>query len=472
MSAVNNAEPLVQEPASATANTVAVIGAGITGLTIAWALHRQGREVQVYEASEQVGGAIRTARDGEWLVETGPNTVLLKDQRVRRFVEDDVGLKEQFLFANEAASRRYVVRGGIPHPLPLGPGSFLRTPLFSARAKLRLLREPFIAPRDAHLGEEAIADFVQRRLGPEFLHYAINPFIAGVYAGKPERLSVQAAFPKLHELEQRYGSLIGGTLKGARERKAAGRENPDKARIFTFMEGLDRLPTTLAAGLGDRVHTNSPVRRIQRHDNGWTVTLDDGRTLRAAQVIVASSAATLNRIEGPWERDPAADIEQPPVSVVSLGFPRGAIRHPLDGFGLLVPEVEQRRILGALFPSTLFPQRAPEGHVLLTCFVGGSRQPQFTELDDDALRQLVIEELDALLGVDGPPVFSRIDRWQRAIPQYNLGYGRVTDAMDALERAQPGLFLAGNYRGAGISVGDCILHGLDLAERVGATAMA
>ncbi|MEE4278778.1 MAG: protoporphyrinogen oxidase [Halieaceae bacterium] len=449
---------------------VVIVGAGITGLTTAWSLRQRGIEVRVLEASSRVGGAIHTIREGDWRVETGPNTVLLKDQRVRRFVEDDVGLSEQFLFANSAASRRYVVRDGIPRALPLGPGSFLSTPLFSWRAKLRLLREPFIPRRDVALGEEAIGDFVQRRLGPEFLDYAINPFIAGVYAGNPAHLSVEAAFPKLAELEQRYGSLIRGTVAGARERRAAGRENPDKARIFTFRDGLDTLPRALASGLGPDLVTDTAVSSLQRRGTVWEITTAAGDVVEASRVMVAGGAAALDSIDGPWEKSLGAEIEQPPVSVVSLGFAPGALRHPLDGFGLLVPEVEKRRILGSLFPTSLFPDRAPDGHALLTNFVGGTRQPQYARLDDESLVKLVTEEIDALLGVRDGPVFTRIDRWERAIPQYNLGYGEISAAMDRIEASQPGLYLAGNYRGAGISVGDCILHGLDLADRIAGTA--
>jgi oxygen-dependent protoporphyrinogen oxidase len=446
---------------------VLVVGAGITGLTVAWKLRQAGVDVHVLEGGERVGGAIRTARDGDWLVETGPNTVLLKDQRVRQFVEDEVGLREQFLFANDAASKRYVVRDGAPQALPLGPGDFLRTPLFSWRAKLRLLREPFIPGRGAAEGEEAIADFVRRRLGPEFLDYAINPFVAGVYAGRPERLSVQAAFPKLAELEANYGSLIRGMIFGAKERKAAGRENPDKARIFTFSEGLEKLPLTMAEALGERLRTHCPVRAIERTADGWCVTTEAGEQHLAGAVVVACGAPAFAAIDGPWDSSPTASIEQPPVSVVSLGFDKSSVRHPLDGFGLLVPEVEKRRLLGALFPSTLFPNRAPDGHALISCFIGGSRQPEYATLDDEALVQLVTEELDALLGLNDGPVFQRIDRWSQAIPQYNLGFGAIRAGMDRLEADNPGLHLAGNFRGAGISVGDCILHGLDVAGRLG-----
>jgi len=278
---------------------------------------------------------------------------------------------------------------------------------------------------------------------------------------------VQAAFPKLHELEQRYGSLIRGTLVGARERRAAGRENPDRARIFTFHDGLDTLPRTLAAGLGSRLETGVAVRGVQRQGSSWRVTTDSGEAIEASGVVIAAGAAALDAIEGPWEQSPGAGIEHPPVSVVSLGFAPDALRHPLDGFGLLVPEVEKRRILGTLFPTSLFPDRAPAGHALLTSFVGGTRQPQYAGLDDEDLITVVTEEIDALLGVRESPVFTRIDRWERAIPQYNLGYGDVSTAMDSLESRNPGLYLAGNYRGAGISVGDCILHGTGLAHRVG-----
>lgn len=463
---------------------VVIVGAGITGLVLAWQLRQRGTPVCVLEASARAGGAIRTVREGEWLFETGPNTVLLKDRRVQQLVTKTLGLGEAFLFADGAAGNRFVVRGGVPLPLPTSVGAFLRTPLFSSRAKLRLLREPFIRPFDTACGEESVADFVLRRLGPEFLDYAINPFIAGVYAGDPAQLSVDAGFPRLRELEQRYGSLIGGQLRGARERRAAGRENPDRARIFSFTEGLQTLPEALAAKLGDALRLGHAVQAVEpvepsadagdtagaarwrlRYSRVGAAAADvsdaRGELMEASRVVMTVGAPQLAAIEGPWQAIDPGSIRQPPVAVVNLGFARAQVAHPLGGFGLLVPEVERRRILGCLFPSTLFPGRAPADHVLLTSFVGGTRQPKLVEEQDDAaLAHMVREELAALLGVRGNPVITHISRWPQAIPQYELGHRAWLEQLDALESAHPGLQFAGNYRG-GISVSDRLLAALD-----------
>lgn len=448
---------------------IAIVGAGITGLSLAWKLKQLGHRVRVFESSQLPGGAIRSIRHEDWLVEAGPNTVLLKDQRVRSFVENELNLAEEFIFATDTASKRFIVKNGKPKALPMSPAGFFKSSFFSWKAKYRLMKEPFIPPKDPRdKEEESVADFVRRRLGEEFLDYAINPFIAGVYAGNPERLSVAEAFPKLVELEQKYGSLIKGQIKGAKERKKAGRDNPDKAKIFSFRKGLSVLPEKMAADLSAEMRYGHRVTEVKAKYFNWEVTTISGGRYhehRFDKVIFACGAEQLGHINGPWVVSPAERVYQPPVSVVSLGFKRSDVRHPLDGFGMLVPEKEERKILGCLFPSTLFENRAPYNHVLLTAFVGGTRQPKLTEMANQRLIDMVYLELDELLGIQGKYVFARVDKWPHAIPQYTLGYAKITKLMDAIEKENKDIYLAGNYR-EGISVGDCILHALKLADRI------
>jgi len=428
-----------------------------------------GHNVRVFEAQKSVGGAIKTIKHDQWLIEAGPNTVLLKDQKVRHFIEDDLGLKEELIFANDESKNRYIVKNGRPIPLPTSPQAFVFSRLFSLSAKLRLLKEPFIPPFDAkNPAKESVADFVKRRLGSEFLDYAINPFVGGVFAGDPEKLAVEHAFPKLYQLEQKYGSLIKGQIKGIKERKKAGRYNPDNARIFSFKDGLQRLPAKLAEHLSAEMRLGMSVREIKPKYFTWNVTtLFNGRYQehKFDKVVLACSPKALSHIDGPWVTSPVERVPTPPVSVVSLGFKRKDVRHPLNGFGMLVPEKEQRKILGTLFSSTLFKERAPYGEVLLTTFVGGSRQPQLTSLADRRLIDMVYLELDELLGIKGSYTFARVDKWPHAIPQYHMGYERVKTLIDAVESDNKDLYLAGNYR-EGISVGDCIMHAIRIADRI------
>jgi len=448
---------------------IAIVGAGITGLIIAYQLKKMGHNVRVFESAKEVGGAIKTVKDEGWHTEIGPNTVLLKDQRIRDFIENELGLAEQLIFANDKSAKRYIVKDGKPQVLPTSPLAFLFSPFFSLSAKIRLLKEPFIPARSIkNLEEESVADFVNRRLGKEFLDYAINPFIAGVYAGNPKHLSVSQAFPKLVELEQEYGSLIKGQIKGAKKRKDAGRANPDKARIFSFKDGLQTLPNKLASLLAKELRLDHRITQVKPKYFSWDITqIHNGRYIesRFDKVIFACGAQGLSQIDGPWVMPPTERVIQPPLSVVSLGFKRSDIKHALDGFGMLVPEVENRKILGCLFSSSLFEDRAPYDHVLLTCFVGGTRQPRLTEMANQRLIDMVYLELDELLGIKGPYVFARVDRWKKAIPQYNLGFEKIKNLIGAVEGENKDLYFAGNFM-EGISVGDCMLHAFKIAERI------
>jgi protoporphyrinogen/coproporphyrinogen III oxidase len=453
-------------------SSIAIIGGGITGLTAAFQLQRQQFSLSLHEADDRVGGVIQSIREDGYLAEFGPNTVLETSPLIGAMVSD-LGLDQRRLYSDPKAENRYIVRGGKPVRLPGSLLDFVKTPLFSSRAKARLLREPFIRRGPADI-EENLAEFVRRRIGQEFLDYAINPFVAGVYAGSPERLSVKHAFPKLHALEQKYGSLILGQILGARERKRRAEVSKQNAKKLSFDQGLQVLPETLRSKLGEVVHLKSRVTGLRQAPDGWVVSTrgESGeRQEKHTAVIYTGPAFGLPEIkietERPIDCAPFGRIVYPPVASVVLGFRRRDVAHPLDGFGMLVPEIERFSILGTLFSSSLFPNRAPEGHVTLTSYVGGTRAPGLAVGSAESLIELTVRDLRSILGLTGEPTFQHCCFYPKAIPQYEVGYGNFKKLMDDLEVKAPGLFLAGNYRD-GISLGDSIISGCKVAERVAA----
>ncbi|CAD5375003.1 Protoporphyrinogen oxidase [Rubrivivax sp. A210] len=454
-----------------------VVGAGISGLSTAQGLRRAGLRVQVLEAEPRAGGVITSVARGGALYERGPNSALDTTPLIGEMVEA-LGLQGQMRFASEAAAKRYVVRGGALHALPMSPGAFLRTPLFSAGAKLGLLREPFVARGDP-AREETIAAFVRRRLGPEFLDYAIDPFVAGIYAGDPEQISVQAAFPKLQALEQRWGSLIRGQILGGAERRRAKETAKNTAKSFSFAGGMQVLTDALAATVGP-LALETRVTRIARGGDG-VFTVDAQRAgealrWRTRALVLATPAdvtATLLREHAADAAAALQEIAYAPVATVASVYARADVAHPLDGFGCLVPRREGRRVLGVLFSSSMFEGRAAAGEVLLTSFIGGRRQPELPALDEAAIADIAWVEHQALLGAGAAPRWQVVTRWPRAIPQYTLGHlGRVARATAAAQ-ALPGLFFVANWKG-GVAVGDCIRNGQEgaraVAEWLGGTA--
>ena len=445
-----------------------VVGAGITGLTAAFQLQQRGRHVQVLDAAERAGGVIGTrVRDG-FLYETGPNSTLDTTPLIDALLAD-LGIAGERRNAHAVAATRYVVRGGKLLALPTSPPAFLTTAAFSLGAKLKLLREPFIAPSPPDV-EESIAAFVRRRLGTEFLDYAIDPFVAGIYAGDPERISVPAAFPRLHALEQKYGSLIKGQIRGARERRKSAEKAKNAAQSVSFARGMQTLTDALASKLD--VRTGVRVTRIARGgDAAFTVDAESAGgpcTIGARAVIVATpakAAAALVRALAPEAATALDAIDYAPVAVAASAYARADVAHSLAGFGFLVPKKERRSILGTLFSSSMFDGRAPDGAVLLTSFVGGRRNPDLPARDDVDIARLVHDELVTLVGARAAPRWSEITRWPRAIPQYDLGHLERLAPLAAAEAAMPGLHFCASYRG-GVSVGDCIKSAHATAEAI------
>lgn len=446
--------------------SIAILGAGITGLTAAYRLAQHGHRVRVFESTDRVGGAIRTEIAGDWLIEAGPNTLLGGDPLLAALL-NELQLGPERIPASAAARHRYLVRGGRTLAAPLSPPAFLTSPLFSVGARFRIAAEFFRRPR-VRLADLSLEEFVRDHFGQEIVDYALNPFVTGIYAGNPKKLSTRYAFPQLWASEQQHGSLLRAQRAAAttpHERRGAG--------IMSFRRGLQALPDALASRLPDG--TLALRARIEALVPGspWSVVWNDGAATHTENfdaVIAALPAPALAQLRfGTLGERPLASldaIEHPPVSSLFLGYRRDQVAHPLDGFGLLVPEVEKRSVLGVLFSSSLFVGRAPAGHVALTVIVGGTRQPELARLPTDRLLAAITPDLQQLLGVSGPPVFQRHTFWPRAIPQYNLGYECHLETMTNAERAHPGLFLGGQARD-GIALPACIAAGERLAAQIG-----
>lgn len=438
---------------------IVIIGAGITGLATAHWLKKDGYNVKILEANSVVGGSMITQKENGYLIDFGPNSGLETSPLIKALV-DDLNLCDKFIYANKAGNKRYILRDNILHVLPMGLKDFISTKLFSTKAKLRLGLEPFIGKsKDGYY--QSISDFVSRRLGHEFLDYAINPFVAGVFAGNPDKLSVKSAFPKLYRLEEIYGGLIKGTIKGARERKKSGEKSKQNAAMFSFTDGMVTFPNALYSEMKEFVLLNSDVISVDTLGDKYQITFNqNGATNKIEADLVISTAPSyvtskiFKNIDSELSNH-LNNIYYPPVLVLYLGYDKKVIGHPLDGFGFLIPSKEKKKFLGALWSSVIFDDRAPEGKASFTLFIGGARSPELFSDDNKKLIDEVIQEFESLMRISGKHELIKSKFWHNAIPQYNLGYIEHANYFAKFEENNHGIILGGNYTG-GISVGDCI----------------
>jgi len=448
---------------------VTIIGAGITGLVTAFYLKKQGIPFKILEKSSRAGGVIQTKQKAGFIYEKGPNTGVLSNPEVAELFEDLKG-KCKLETADKTAAIRYVWKGKNWQPLPSGIIAGIKTPLFSMGDKLRILGEPFRGK--GNNPHETLADLVKRRMGKSFLEYAIDPFILGIYAGDPDYLVPKYALPKLYNLEQQYGSFLGGAIQKKLKEKDE-RNKKATRRVFSVEGGLENLVKALSLETQHSLELDCEAVRICPVNNKYQITyIQNGNSisLETDYVISTIGAHQLNKTFGFLAHDSLikiTNLEYAKVVEITLGFNHWE-GFPLKGFGGLVPFKEQRDILGVLFMSSFLKNRAPLGGALLTIFTGGVRRPELTELDDEQLMKIVEKEMRSMMQMmDFNPDLIELSRYNHAIPQYGVTSGERFEAIKKIEEQFPGIILAGNIRD-GIGMADRIKQARTIAETIGA----
>jgi oxygen-dependent protoporphyrinogen oxidase len=450
---------------------VIVIGGGISGLACAFRLKQRGIPVLLLEKSDRFGGVVQSIQQNGFLFERGPQSFTITPQ-LNELIEA-VGLSGELLRAPPRLPR-YIYAGGKLVAAPMSPFSLLTNSLLSASTKWRLLTEPFRRTRPP-IEDESIAAFVRRKFGASLLDNFAAPFVSGVYAGDPEKLSLRNAFPQVHEWEKNHGSILRGAIAKMRQRPKD--PNAKKVRGLCSLErGVGSLFDALGAQLGDSakldVTVDVVIRNNSTHKERFEVrcTVDGNlggessgsprrtESLAASAVICATDTPAAGAMLAPSSQQFAKSFQgicYAPVAVVSAGYRREAVGRGLDGFGFLVPRAEGLRVLGCVWNSTLFPGRAPEGHVLLTSFAGGAMNPEMCTWSEERIALAVHEDLARVLNIKENPLARHVHIYRRAIPQYNLGHGRILAELKWSCDATPGLFLAGNYL-EGPAMGACV----------------
>lgn len=446
---------------------VIIIGAGLTGLSMAYFLRKRGMNVTVLEKEQRAGGVINTISEEGFTFEAGPSTGVLSSPELASLF-GEISHRCTLEIANSGAKKRYILKKGKWQALPSGPVSAVTTPLFTLKDKFRILGEPFRKPGNDP--DETLADMVRRRMGKSFLDYAVDPFISGVYAGDPELLVTRFALPKLYALEQNYGSFIKGAIKKAKEPKTEAMKKAT-GEVFSTKNGFSALINALVEEAGkESILTGLNEIKVLPNAGGYSVTFLRGNRkeeLTAPKVITTFGGPGIREVLpfiGCEDISTIADMKYAGVVQAAAGYRKwkGA---PLDAFGGLIPSKEGRGTLGILFPSAIFGGRAPENGAMLSIFLGGAKKPGVVEMSDNEIKKIVMKEISETLHEPSEPDLFRIFRYVRAIPQYEKSSGERLESIKRIQEQYAGLILAGNIRD-GIGMSDRVKQARHISDRL------
>ncbi len=446
-------------------NTV-IIGGGISGLSLGFLLKKRGVDVLVLEAKKWPGGKMDTLREQGFIMEKGPNGFLDSKPHTLRLI-DELEAHEFVLPSSDKAKERYLFSRGKLRKIPMSPVGFLFSGIMPFGERLRVFAEPFIKARIVE--DESVAEFVDRRLGVGARKRLITPMVSGIFAGDPEKLSMPAAFGVLAELERKYGSLTKGMLK--RPKKKGGGPSGPSGRLVSFKQGVKTLIEQLVRKLDNNVITDTLVREVKREEYGYRVvfTRDDvEKSVQAKNIVLATPAyVSAGLIKGVDQEIGSllARIEYAPLSVIATGFKRDDVPHRLGGFGYLIPPVEGCRVLGTLWDSEVFVDRAPEGMVLMRTMIGGAMFEELALKNDEELIDMALKSLNKIMGIEAKPVIVRVFKHNKAIPQFNVGYLKLKREIQALLDRHTGLYLCNNSWW-GVGLNDCTRGAFEVADKI------
>jgi protoporphyrinogen/coproporphyrinogen III oxidase len=447
-------------------NNVVVIGGGVSGLACAYRLTKLGVPVMLLEASPRVGGLIESIEKDGFLFESGPQS--FQGTETLLGLIHDLGIEGELCKADPGAPR-YILRQGRLRKVPMSPQAMLATSLLSPGTRWKIVSEPFKRTRPPS-EEESVADFVRRKFGHEILEYLVSPFVSGVYAGDPEKLSLRAAFPTIEEWEREYGSVLRGQMKS---RSTTAHKGPPP--LCSFRRGLNTLTQAMGASLGECARTGACASAMSRSGNlagaGFEIRVARAggeETIVAQAVVLATPAYAASHLVGcvaPSLASILSGIAYASLAVVGIGYHERQASAALDGFGVLIPRSEKHRTLGIVWNSSLFGGRAPHGQMVVTSFVGGATDPDIVTKTDAEIVAVVRDDHARILGIAGSPITAVVWKHEKALPQYNLGHGHVVQAIREAERTVPGLYFAGNYL-EGPSIGKCVEDGFEGADAI------
>ncbi|MBC7795403.1 MAG: protoporphyrinogen oxidase [Pyrinomonadaceae bacterium] len=481
-----------------------IIGGGISGLSAAHRLREAGEDFVLLEASNRFGGVIRSIKKDGFLLESGADSFLSEKPQVVDLARK-LNIENELIETNDDFRRSFLVRENKLRAVPEGfrliaPSNletFFASEIVSESGKTQIANEQFLPAQTIEniaKSDESLADFVRRRFGQEALERIAQPMFAGIYTANPEKLSVKATQPKFLELEQKFGSVIAGLQQTTAQinpitaiNSAIGEETEMQSQVpspksqvgtsgaryslfLSFRNGMQTLLDALVESLpSDSIRLNAKVRSL-RFDGSrkvWQIVVND-EVIEADKIILAVStfvSAQLLQNQFPDIANELNSIEYASTATVNFAFRREQIKHKLDGFGFVVPFVEKRTLMACTFSSVKFPERAPENHALLRAFVGGVMQPETFALNEDAMINGALQDLRELLGIEGEPIFSTVEKWADSMPQYNVGHLDKASRINDLLMKIPNLRLATNAFD-GVGVPDCIRHGITAAEEL------